>query len=140
MSQTSQNVRAVVTQFERHMDLGSVSVHFYVQHPTCDVGKSMAALVALNDTDDNIAKKAWDIVAPKAFVWISTTSAPITGREFVVPFQPPPPEIIVDQSSVTTFPVDSPVQDGVDQSTVSIPVVETTVQDISVVGSTTNNM
>lgn len=96
----------------------------------------MAALLDLNDTDDNIAKKAWTMVAPRAFVWISTTSAPITGREFVVPFQPPPLEII-DQSSVTTFPVEPPVQDGVDQSTVSIPVVETTVED-TLAGS--NNM
>jgi hypothetical protein len=92
MSQ-SQNVKAVVTRFERHLDLGSVSVHFYIQHPTLDVGTTIPGLVALIGTDETIASQAWESVAETAFAWISTTTVPITGREFVATFPLPSPQI-----------------------------------------------
>jgi hypothetical protein len=140
MSQTSQNVRAVVTRFERHMDVGSVSVHFYIQPPTLDVGTSIPALVSLDGTDDDIAKQAWNIVAGTAFAWIATTTVPILGREFVAQFQPPPPEIFVDQSQ-TTIPAEySQIQDILAQSSqttaeasdlqTTIPAESSQIQDI----------
>lgn len=87
MSQSS-NMTVLVSRFERHLELGSVSVHFYIRHPLYDVWTTIPAILPIEGSDKDIADKGWEIVFPQAVEWVRTTTEPVAGRQFVVTLPP----------------------------------------------------
>jgi len=88
MSESS-NITVVVSRFERHVEMGSVSVHFYIRHPVLDVCTTIPSILPMEGSDSDMAQKGWELVFPQAVEWVRTTTAPVTGRQFVVTLPPP---------------------------------------------------
>jgi hypothetical protein len=43
----------------------------------------------MEGSDSDMAQKGWELVFPQAVEWVRTTTAPVTGRQFVVTLPPP---------------------------------------------------
>jgi hypothetical protein len=111
----SLNLKVVVSRFERHLQDGLVSVHFYIQHPTIDVCTTIPAILPMEGSDNDIAQKGWEIVFPQAVEWVRTTTAPVAGRQFVValpvqPVQETPTS--TDTTDASVAPVEENVSNG----------------------------
>jgi hypothetical protein len=126
MSQS--NITVLVSRFERHLDLGSISVHFYVQHPTLDVGTSIPAILPIEGSDSDVAQRGWELVFPQALEWVRTTTAPVAGRQFVVSIPPEQDAVESSPTSVSEAVGVDPLQTSVSEA-VGVDPLQTSVSE-----------
>ena len=122
----SLNLKVVVSRFERHLQDGLVSVHFYIQHPTVDVCTTIPAILPMEGSDNDMARKGWEIVFPQAVEWVRTTTETVVGRQFevAIPAQPVP-----ETPPTTTDVTDTSVPPVADENVSIAPVAEENVSN-----------
>lgn len=95
-------MEVTVTKFERHLDMSKVSVTFSIKKIDTGFATTMAGLVDMQGTDDQMVSAAWELLQPDVKYWL-TTEKKIVGSTFTVPVPEPETEVV----TVPEIPLDS---------------------------------
>jgi hypothetical protein len=81
-------MEVTVIKFERHLEMQKVSVTFAVKKTDTGFATTMAGLVDMVGTDDEMVTKALEIIQPAIVYWL-TTEKKVVGKTFTIPIPPP---------------------------------------------------
>jgi len=84
-----------VIKFERHLEMQKVSVTFSIKKTDTGFATTMAGLVDMVGTDDEMVTAALEKIQPDIAYWI-TTEKNVVGKTFTISIPEPEPEQTVD--------------------------------------------
>lgn len=74
-----------VIKFERHLETSQASVTFSIKKLNSNFATTMAGLVNLQGTDNEMVSAAWNDIQGAVTYWLSTTETSVVGSTFTVP-------------------------------------------------------
>jgi len=97
-------MEVTVIKFERHLEMQKVSVTFAVKKTDTGFATTMAGLVDMVGTDDEMVTAALEKIQPDIAYWI-TTEKNVVGKTFTISVPPPEPQPEPEQT--VDVPLDS---------------------------------